>query len=80
MVAAYVWTSRLYNGDFLTYPNSHEVLAALVNLSSFLRQDAVFTSFQHALADVSLNACHVRIYGLNTKLCLMYTLIHNILQ
>jgi hypothetical protein len=59
VIAAYVWTSRLYNGEFSTYDNPEDVAGMMISLSSFLGKDMVFMNFEHAMADVSLNACRV---------------------
>jgi len=59
VIASYVWTSRLYNGEILTYEFPEEVAGTLISLSSFLGKDSIFSSAQQALADVSMNACNV---------------------
>jgi len=61
VIAAYIWIVRLYNGEFGGYENPEEITGAFISLSSFLGTDTIFSNFEHALADVSMSACRVRL-------------------
>ncbi|CAL8113942.1 unnamed protein product [Orchesella dallaii] len=59
VIAAYVWTSKLFNGDIFDSEKILEVASSIIFLSSFLSKDGVFKTIEHAIADVPMNACQV---------------------
>jgi len=59
IIGAYVWAARLFSGDIANPDEPEEVAFAIINLSSCILNDQVFTLYQDAVSDVSFNACKV---------------------